>query len=63
MIDFDDVGYGFLFGGVFVGLILLALYFVLSQPVINECESKGGVIVKSDDKAIYIDKKALLPLK
>lgn len=63
MIDSDDVGNGFLYGGLAIGLILLVLYFVFSKPEIDECEKSGGVIVKSDGKAICVDKKALVPLK
>lgn len=60
MIDIDDVGDGFLFGGIIVGIIFLVCYFVFSKPVINECENKGGMIVKSNGDAICIDKKALI---
>lgn len=59
-IDIDDVGDGFLFGGLIVGAIFLILYFAFSKPVINECEQRGGMIVKSDGKAVCIDKSAIL---
>ena len=60
MIDLDDVGNGFLFGGIIIGLILLAGYFYLSKPVIDECEKRGGIVLKSNGKAICVRKDALI---
>lgn len=60
MIDIDDVGNGFLFGGVIVGIIFLVCYFVFSKPIINDCEKNGGMIVKSNGDAVCIDRKALI---
>lgn len=63
MIDSDDVGDGFLYGGFVIGAIFLVIYLVISKPVIKECEASGGIIVQSDGKAVCIDKKALIVQK
>lgn len=63
MIDIDDVGDGFLYGGVVIGLILLVCYLVFSKPEISECEKRGGMIVKSNGDAVCVDKKALIEVK
>ncbi|MRT30782.1 hypothetical protein [Herbaspirillum sp. CAH-3] len=60
MIDSDDVGDGFLFGGVIVGLIFLVIYIAFSRPEIKACEQNGGAMVKSNGDMICIDKKALV---
>lgn len=62
-IDFDDVGDGFLFGGIIIGIIFFILYLVFSSPVVDECEKKGGIIVKSNGEAVCVDKKALINLE
>lgn len=62
-IDIDDVGDGFLFGGIVIGIIFLICYFVFSSPVVDECEKKGGMIVKSNGDAVCVDKKALISLE
>lgn len=63
MIDSDDVGDGFLYGGIVVGLIFLVIYLVWSKPEIDDCEKKGGIVVKSNGDAVCIDKKALIQAK
>lgn len=63
MIDLDDVGSGFLYGGIFIGLIFLCLYLAFYRPEIKECESKGGMMVKSNGDSICVNKAALIPLK
>jgi hypothetical protein len=60
MIDVDDVGDGFLYGGIVIGIIFLVCYLAFSKPEIDDCEKKGGVIVKSNGEAICIDKNALI---
>jgi hypothetical protein len=57
MIDVDDVGNGFAFGGLIVGLIFLAIYFYYSKPEIDKCHEKGGQIVRieGNDKCIASD--------
>jgi hypothetical protein len=60
VIDSDDVGDGFLYGGVIVGLIFLVIYLMFSRPEINKCEQAGGVIVKSNGSTVCIDKGALI---
>lgn len=62
-VDLDDVGGGFIYGGIVIGLILLGLYFAFSKPEITECEKKGGVMVKSNGDSICVDKAALIPMK
>jgi hypothetical protein len=61
MVDVDDVGDGFLYGGVFIGLILLAIYFVYSKPEIDACTKAGGVMVKANGEAVCVRKDALIP--
>jgi hypothetical protein len=63
MVDVDDVGGGFLFGGVALGLVLLIWYLVFSVPEIDKCHEKGGKIVRieGNDKCIAAD--ALKELK
>lgn len=64
MIDFDDVGDGFLFGGIIVGIIFLLLYLAFSKPEIDACKEKGGIMVKtSDGESACIDKTALIAKK
>lgn len=65
MIDVDDVGDGFLFGGVIVGMILLVIYFAFSRPEINKCEQAGGIMVKSvtDGRTSCVDKNSLKAIK
>jgi hypothetical protein len=63
MIDIDDVGDGFLYGGIVIGVIFLVCYFAFSRPVIDECEKAGGVVVKSNGKPLCVDKKALIESK
>jgi len=60
MIDVDDIGDGFLYGGIIIGLIFVVLYFAFSKPEINECEKSGGIIIKSNGNAVCIDKKAII---
>ena len=57
MIDIDDVGDGFMFGGVVLGLIFLVCYLVFSVPKIDKCHEKGGQIVRieGNDKCIASD--------
>ncbi len=63
MINEDDVGDGFLFGGLFVGIIFLVLYFVFSKPEIEACHEKGGVIVRIEGKDKCIEAAALKEIK
>jgi hypothetical protein len=63
VIDADDVGDGFIFGGVAVGLVLLVCYFVFSKPVIDACEKNGGVIVKSNGESICVRKDSLIKVE
>jgi hypothetical protein len=63
MIDIDDVGDGFLFGGIIVGVIFLVIYLAWSEPKIDDCEEKGGVTVKSNGDLICVDKSALIGAK
>ena len=54
MIDSDDVGNAGMFGGLFVLIVFLIIYFVFSVPEIDACHSKGGVIVRIEgvDKCV-----------
>lgn len=61
MIDSDDVGDGFLYGGVVIGLIFLFIYFHYSKPEIDKCEKAGGVMVKANGDAVCVKKDALIP--
>lgn len=64
MIDADDVGNGFLFGGILVGIVFLAIYFFFSVPKIDECEKQGGLMVKTArGDAICVNKDAVLTAK
>ena len=63
MVDVDDVGDGFLFGGVAVGLILLVCYLVFSKPEIDQCHQKGGQIVRIEGKDQCLDTSALKVVK
>lgn len=57
MIDEDDVGNAFLFGGIPLAVIFLICYLVFSKPQINTCHEKGGVIVRIEgaDKCVAKD--------
>ena len=63
MIDSDDVGNGFLYGGLIVGLVFLAFYLYSSKPIIDECTANGGIMVKSDGKGVCIDKSVIIKKK
>jgi hypothetical protein len=63
MVDVDDVGDGFLFGGVAIGLILLVWYLAFSKPEIDECHKKGGQIVRIEGKDRCLDTSALKEVK
>lgn len=64
MIDVDDVGEGFVYGGVVIGVIFLVIYLVFSKPEIKQCEDAGGIVVKSNGDTVCVDKNALIkPVK
>ena len=63
MVDIDDVGDGFLFGGFVIGVILLILYLCFSKSEIDACEKQGGVVVKSNGSAVCVRKDALIPIE
>lgn len=63
MIDADDVGGGFLFGGIAVGLVFLVWYLVFSVPEIDKCHEKGGQIVRIEGKDKCIDNTLLKEVK
>jgi hypothetical protein len=63
MIDINDVGDGFLFGGVVLGVIFLIWYLIFSTPVIDECHKKGGQIVRIEGKDSCMDVTALKVIK
>ena len=63
MIDADDVGNGFAFGGLVVGLIFLAIYFYYSKPVIETCHDKGGQIVRIEGQDKCMDTSVLKEVK
>jgi hypothetical protein len=60
-LDLDDVGGAFLCGGLVLGGIVFLLYLAFSKPEIDDCEKRGGMMVKSNGHLVCIDKKALLP--
>jgi hypothetical protein len=62
-IDIDDVGDGFLYGGVVIGLIVLACYLIFSKPEIDDCKERGGVPVKSNGELVCVDEKLLIKAK
>lgn len=63
MIDADDVGNGFAFGGLIVGLIFLAIYFYYSKPEIDKCHEKGGQIVRIEGADKCMDTSVLKVVK
>lgn len=63
MIDASDVGDGFLFGGVTIGIIFLIIYLVWSVPEIDKCRENGGQIVRIEGKDQCMDTSALKVIK
>ena len=63
MIDADDVGSGFLFGGIAVGLVFLIWYLVFSVPEIDKCHEKGGQIVRIEGNDKCMDTSVLKEVK
>lgn len=63
MVDIDDVGDGFMFGGIAVGLVLLVWYLAFSKPEIDQCHQKGGQIVRIEGKDTCMDTSALKVVK
>jgi hypothetical protein len=63
MIDADDVGGGFIFGGIAVGLVFLVWYLVFSVPEIEKCHEKGGQIVRIEGTDKCMDTSVLREVK
>ena len=59
MIDADDVGNGFGFGGLIVGIVLLIIYFYWSKPEIDKCHENGGQIVRIEGQDRCMDTSSL----
>lgn len=67
MVDMDDVGEAFWWGGIPLGIIFLVIYLVYSVPEINKCEQPstdhpaGGIMVKdARGNEHCIDKSAMI---
>jgi hypothetical protein len=63
MVDVEDVGEGFAYGGIFFGVVLLVVYLVFSKPEIEACHDKGGVIARIEGKDICVDKSVFKPIE
>jgi hypothetical protein len=67
MIDADDVGDAFWWGGIPLGILFLVIYLVYSVPEIEKCEKpstdhpQGGIMVKdARGHEQCIDKNAMI---
>lgn len=63
MIDANDVGDGFAFGGIAVGIFFLIWYLVFSVPEIDKCHENGGQIVRIEGEDQCMDTSALKVIK